>query len=1002
MIRVKRKVNKKIIISLILLVAFAVLLTSSILLDLIETDEGSKGNKRELLEMLEGEAIYNGYNLAYPYVADGMIDHISVYDKTNTFKLIRPDEKGDMVLYYKDKNGTITPYYPNIFATDENIDYSSLYAIEQGDGLGMVPLVSYLCSAVGYTAFQERIALSDDPEIRAAQLVSFGFGADEIISVQFDYRLPTEESEEKTDAAEGEGSDAEEAEETEEPKTESHTIKIGKKNITGYGRYFMVDDRDYIYCAATNYLDYGVQGFVSFIKPYLVTEGMAGDNSVLAAYLTQDFKEWKNTVHNNLGDIVEADSQVVVEAQAVVPRLPGAKFEAELGDSEDGYRYGSFEQLAYYLDNLKKDPQYNRLVNTLTGLQVGQYYDHLDPNANVADAPFFTLISQSKNIDFEENSSVTYEYSIVEIESILTDDGEITEKGVRVGDRTLIKVTYETKINGEEVANFYEHAVIDLSDERIPEKTRRTLSVSSIGRLSKAVSFSYEYTTETAVRYDVEYVICDILEVYDKDGKETSEITADSQVVYRYYLVADGVRDEDVHVGTLRSVDEDDDAKSVRAALLGKSISYNVEIPTMTYTEYSELLYDFMTYRVSSVEYFVTSELVTAFGFVNVSDRNPFFGESVYQNKLGDENKLYGINADVCAEVLNYFMGVTDNSGSSTNASGLVGTKTVAIGLTPENMEKYGLYAYTIYIELPRGIVEIKDENYYDDNKIPNWGWRDTLSFYLFISEEQPDGTRYIASDMYDLVATIDSKIFDFLDYDFVEFWARRNLLITDVKNVDNVKLELNMNDVYGKYNFDLTHETIYIDANGKIYLEQQADIETDVYHLSHIDTTQYGDCVETAFSKFLADKGLETTSLAVLYNHLYGDGDKMVMGNRDALGSANFKNLMNMIFYVSYTGVVDDLTKEERDEIAKGTPLMSLSISLSSQAYSYTYEFHKLDDRRVMVTLYQSDPQGNKVGKGVSDFYISTFAFKKIVSGFIDVLDGNTVDADTGYSDNR
>ena len=54
MIRVKRKVNKKIIISLILLVAFAVLLTSSILLDLIETDEGSKGNKRELLEMLEG------------------------------------------------------------------------------------------------------------------------------------------------------------------------------------------------------------------------------------------------------------------------------------------------------------------------------------------------------------------------------------------------------------------------------------------------------------------------------------------------------------------------------------------------------------------------------------------------------------------------------------------------------------------------------------------------------------------------------------------------------------------------------------------------------------------------------------------------------------------------------------------------------------------------------------------------------------------------------------
>ena len=995
MIRVKRKVNKKIIISLILLVAFAVLLTSSILLDLIETEDSSNGNKRELLEMLEGEAIYNGYNLAYSYVADGMIDHISVYDKANSFKLIRPDEKGDMVLYYKDKNGIITPYYPNIFATDENIDYSSLYAIEQGDGLGMVPLVSYLCSAVGYTAFQERIPLSDDPEVRAAQLTSFGFEQDKIITVQFTYRLPEEESEEnEAEAAEESESDA--AEETEEPKTESHTVKIGKKNITGYGRYFMVDDRDYIYCAATNYLDYGVQGFVSFIKPYLVTEGMRGDDSVLAAYLTQDFRQWKNTTHKNLGDIVEADSQVIVNAQAIVPRLPGDPFEADKGDSEDGYRYGSFEQLSFYLDKLKKDSRYDRLVSTLTGLQVGTtYYDHLDPNANVADAPIFTLISQSKTIDFSENSSVTYEYSIVEIESILTDDGEITKKGTRVGDNTLIKVTYETKINGETVANFYEHAVIDLSDERIPEKTRRLLSLASVGSLSKAISFSYEYTTDTAVRYDVEYVICDILEIYDKDGKEANEVTADSQVVYRYYLVADGKRDEDVRVGTLRSVDETEDEKNVRAALLGKSISYNLEIPTMTYTEYSELLYDFMTYRVSSVEYFVTSELVTAFGFVNVSDRNPFFGESVYQNLLGDENKLYGINADVCAEVLNYFMGVTDNSGSSTNASGLVGTKTVAIGLTPENMEKYGLYAYTIYIELPRGIVEIKDENYYDDNKIPNWGWRDTLSFYLFISEEQPDGTRYIASDMYDLIATIDSKIFDFLEYDFVEFWARRNLLITDVKNVDNVKLELNMNDVYGKYNFALTHETIYVDANGKIYLEEQKGIDTDVYYLSHIDTTQYGDCIETAYSKFLAEKGLETTSLAVLYNHLYGDGDKMIMGNRDALGSANFKNLMNMIFYVSYTGVVDDLTKEQRDEIAAGTPLMSLDVSLKSQAYSYTYEFHKLDDRRVMVTLYQSDLQGNKVGKGVSDFYISTFAFKKIVNGFLDVLNGVTVDAD-------
>lgn len=982
MIRVKRKVNKKIIISLFLLVAFAILLTSSILLGLIEQDSGSTSNKKEFLEVLEGEAIHNNYNVAYPYVEDGRIQHISVYDKNNSFKLIRPDEKGDMVLYYKDRTGVTVPYYPSIFGTDENISYSTLYSIDQSDGLGMVPMVSYLCSAIGFTAFQDRIVLSEDPEVRAAQLDSFGFSQDEIVSVQVTYNLP---------ASEGE-----------EVKSESHTVKIGKKNISGAGRYFMVDDRDYIYCAATNYLDYGVQGFISFIKPYLVTEGMSGDDSVLAAYLTNDFRQWNNTIHNNLGDIVSADAQVITMAQAITPRVPGSSFNAAAGDDDDGYRYGYYEKTPFYLQNMKGD-SYSRAISALVGAKVGQYYDYKSADSSVDDALIFTLISQSKNIDFSKKSSVTYEYKIVAIESILTDDSEITKEGTRVGKNTLLKVTYETKVDGAMIATFYEHAVIDLTDDRIPEKARKSLSNASIGTLTKPVSFSYEYNTDTAVRYDVEYVICDILEIYDKDGKAIDEVAADSQVVYRYYLVADGVRDEDVHVGTLTSVDPDDeDTKKIRAALLGKKITYDTTISVMTYTEYSEILYDFLTYRVASIEYFVTSELITAFGFVNASDRNPFFGESFYQNKLGDENQLYGINADVCIEIVKYFMGVANDS-SSTNAQGLVGKETVALGITPENMEKYGLYAYTLYIELPRGIYPIQDENYDDENALDNYDWRDTLSFYLFISEEQPDGNRYIASDMYDLIATIDGDMFDFLEYDFAEFWARRNLIITDFKNIDNIKLELNMNDLFGKYNFDITHETIYVDENGRVYSEEQEGVYTEVYYLTHVDTSTYGDCSETGFSKFLAQAGLEETSLNELYDYLYGaEDDKHVMGNNDALGSSNFKNLVHLIYGIYYTGVVDDLTAEQRAEIAEGTPLVRFDVSLDSRAYNYTFEFFKLDDRRVMVSLHESDSEGNKIGKGVSDFYISTFAFKKIVNGFVDVLNGKIVDSEVGYSDNH
>ena len=982
MIRVKRKVNKKIIISLFLLLAFAILLTSSILLGLIEQDSGSTSNKRELLEVLDGEAIYNGYNVAYPFVSDGSIQHISVYDKSNSFKLIRPDEKGDMVLYYKDRTGATTPYYPSIFGTDENIAYSSLYSIDQSDGLGMVPMVSYLCSAVGFTAFQDRIELSDDPEVRAAQLDSFGFSQDKIVTVQVTYNLPANEGE--------------------KVESESHTVKIGKKNVSGAGRYFMVDDRNYIYCASTNYLDYGVQSFIAFIKPYLVTEGMSGDDSILAAYLTEDFRQWNNTIHKDLGDVVVEDAQVITMAQAITPRVPGSSFNAAAGDDDDGYRYGYFEKTPFYLQNLKND-SYSRVVAALVGAQVGEYYDYKNSDADADNALIFTLISQSKNVDFSKKSSVTYEYKIVAIESILTADSEITEEGTRVGKNTLLKVTYETKVDGVAIASFYEHAVIDLSDERIPEKARKSLSNASVGALTKPVSFSYEYNTDSAVRYDVEYVICDVLEIYDKDGKAIEEVAADSQVIYRYYLVADGVRDEDVHVGTLTSVDPDDeDTKKIRAALLGNKITYDTEIPVMTYTEYSELLYDFLTYKVASIEYFVTSELITAFGFVNASDRNPFFGESFYQNKLGDENQLYGINADVCIEVVKYFMGVANSSSSGTSADGLVGKETVAIGITPENMEKYGLYAHTLYIELPRGIYPIQDENYDDENALDNYAWRDTLSFYLFVSDEQPDGSRYIASDMYDLVATIDGDMFDFLEYDFAEFWARRNLIITDFKNIDNIKLELNMNDLFGKYNFDITHETVYVDENGIVYSEEQKDVYTDVYYLTHVDTSMYGDCSETGFSKFLEQAGLNKTSLNALYDYLYDAEDgKHVMGENDALGSSNFKNLIHLIYGIYYTGVIDDLTAEQRAEIAEGTPTARLDVSLDSRAYNYTFEFFKLDDRRVMVSLHESDSEGNKVGGGVSDFYISTFAFKKIVNGFVDVLNGNIVDSEIGYSKN-
>ena len=75
----------------------------------------------------------------------------------------------------------------------------------------------------------------------------------------------------------------------------------------------------------------------------------------------------------------------------------------------------------------------------------------------------------------------------------------------------------------------------------------------------------------------------------------------------------------------------------------------------------------------------------------------------------------------------------------------------------------------------------------------------------------------------------------------------------------------------------------------------------------------------------------------------------------------------------------------------------MRMSFKLSSSGSPYVYEFYRYDDRCVMVRIYQESYNSAtgeyKTTTPVSDFYISTFAFKKLVNHFIDVM--NTIDID-------
>jgi hypothetical protein len=248
---------------------------------------------------------------------------------------------------------------------------------------------------------------------------------------------------------------------------------------------------------------------------------------------------------------------------------------------------------------------------------------------------------------------------------------------------------------------------------------------------------------------------------------------------------------------------------------------------------------------------------------------------------------------------------------------------------------------------------------------------------------------------MYDLIAVIDGEMFEFLEYDFAEFWARRHLLLVDYLDIENMEFSFNMDDLKGNYSINITHGELYL-KDGKP--TTSTDEDGRYYSVSDILISQSGECRDTVFSKYLSENGLDSITLQELYDNIRGDGNKVLMGERDYLGSANYREFMYLLYGVYYTDYISDLTEAEKDAIKEGTPLMTMSIELDSKARPYVYKFHRIDERRIMVTLCRADADGNQVGEEVSDFYISTAAFKKVVGAFFDVLNVKDVDTEAGY----
>lgn len=949
------------------------------------------------------EVLYLNMPMAYSRVEESEILSILVRNKNGTFDLTRPTDNSEFWLSYTSSDGTIEElieYRPPILSAENGASYEELYAMELNDGYGTIYMLSYLCSAVGTPYFTERIEFSQDKngdgfadidtnkdgeistEEKNVLLDRYGLAPGEVNVVSFAY---SKKDEEGNVISEG-----------------IHHVEIGEQALNGQGHYFRVDGRDCIYYSQNNYFSYALMGFHSFIKGTLIAEGLDADYSY-EPLLTTSFKEWVNTMHES--GKVEEGSNALAKGDILTPIKNSSAYVP--GDLSAGYEREELE-FNFDLEALSGHPDYERIKKTLLSLSVGEqinpvYLTLLYELSDVDDL-------ENMRLDFGDKTELTYSYSIKAIESIVDYPlGECVDIGTPVGDNKLLRIAYTLTKEGESESGLL-HAVIDLSSEALPDSAVTALASASVGELDTPIALEMTYTKDNATTALDEYLLTDIVGIFDREGKALEKVTADSYVSFRYAKRVNGTlvgsEYRVVKLSELKTNEGLEFFEPLYNILLGRGVDTDLGILFTSDTRYYEELSLFDTYVIESIEGYVTSELIVSFKFKNASERDPFFGESIYENET-DGKKLYALNASACETVIKRLGGL----GEDTTASlGLSGT-TVAVGLTHEVMMKYGLYAYKIYFALPRDIYDKSvgsgsvDDDGDTSNDLSDWGWLGEIGFTLYISEEDPiTGNRYIGSDMYDLVAEVDGEDFKFLGKSFNDFWARRSFVMVDYEYLDDLNIEFYMDDVFGSYDFELLQKEVYVGKwegryqYSSTYFEgAQSAIKFDVNV-----TEGEGSMTNTELSKFLAENNTNKCSLFNFYNKTLGlvatetEDPRFLPQSVTSVAVNNFQSAFQVMFLSYYIG---SLTEEEQEAAFDTQKLMTFEVKLrddvnNAKPYYYVYDFYRLDDRRVMVATYQRRNDGSIVDNAVvSDFYISTSTFKKIVGNWVNVL--NCVDAD-------
>ena len=362
-------------------------------------------------------------------------------------------------------------------------------------------------------------------------------------------------------------------------------------------------------------------------------------------------------------------------------------------------------------------------------------------------------------------------------------EGTYAEFGLRAEDNPA--VVEVATLDGDVYTLYVGSATVTDGSYYLRLKGRDAVYVSqtaSIGVCAYSLPKDYVNPTLTSAFTTYGYYYTQDFTVYQRSEEKGDVVMPDDTVIVTYYTEIDGVK-SDTYQGSFDLAPTSSEKLALKTALRGRAVGdkdIEFDVYYSEKDENKELAGKTVTYHVVSVD--AVNHMVICLDFLNASQRPMFNSTDIYAITAPRERTGYIPNSSAYMSILESFASLT-------------GIETVEVGLTDETREKYGLDEYVVYYESPYSVKSVGNT---DDVVIEA-----TIPNYLYISERQQDGSYYVASFLFEIVARVDASAIGFVEWPFSR-WISSTMMAVNIHHIESISFDFNYADAKDKYTFDI------------------------------------------------------------------------------------------------------------------------------------------------------------------------------------------------------